>query len=360
MSTKLSRIWTALESTDEQGTVTVVDATNVTADIGKELEADTKPTGEALPEVTILATPDSLVEVSDDIAVVEEEKAALEAHVAIIKGLVDNNETISGSLAKAIKVSTRHLPARVFDGYRPVESVEAFSAPIQRMTTTLRTQDILIVGISNLDHRAKRLRNIKQAISIALESADGTAQVVDVVNVSASIPKPTISESENLPVDEVKEDIKAGGEFADPIKEDEKRQGEAVHKQLEEANPQLKDSVELYTGTDVGARKLSARLHRLESCLVSVEGYIAAVHSESAKGNRIDSGTIKVIKADLLKQYPVFFSALDVAAEDFDTSLHEVFTQDFLQKLQSNKVAMKVAINRDKEELSKRVSRLAK
>jgi hypothetical protein len=276
---------------EEQGTISVPDVTEVSSNIGPVVDADTSKTGETQPDVVILPEPDSLVEspdLAEEMKELEGVVTTLEHHAAVVASIIGRNETISGSLAKAIKVSLSNVPRSVFNGYQPVASFEVFDAPVRKMSDTLATHGILVGGIEKL----------KGGFRPSLESSDGTAQEVDVKEVSASVPPVKNYESEanagsQRKVPDTVNDVSAHTPIEPEIDTAAKRQGEEIHK----------------------------RLQRLSETSCALEGYIEIIRSSAAQGKRIGADTVQVMRYDLQRRYPNFFKDLAPSLELHDTFL---------------------------------------
>lgn len=129
----------------------------------------------------------------------------------------------------------------------------------------------------------------------SLEDQDGVAKVVDVKEESSTLGKPDLKTSEDdgstkNEIETAHQNVDAGGKDYTAIDEASKRQGEAIHKQLE----------------------------RLSEASGSLEAYVGILRNCIANGTSVGKHTAAVMRQDLSAQYPKFFSKMTAALEDID------------------------------------------
>lgn len=88
-------------------------------------------------------------QVGEDVTKMVAAQEALSTHIAAVEAYVENNESVPAHLAKAIDVSLRRHDARFFA--KTVPGLEAFDAPVGRMTVSLELLTKLKTGAANVE-----------------------------------------------------------------------------------------------------------------------------------------------------------------------------------------------------------------
>lgn len=172
-----SKLIASLEESD--GVAREVDVSNATASATKDhpeaptAEADSK--GEAATAADTVTAGDgdgvtptiqdainSGTQVGEDVTKMVAAQEALDTHIAAVESYIEKNESVPVHLARAIQVSLNRHDAAFFT--RTVPALEAFEAPIGRMTTSLSLQARLKQGRAAIDAAiASALKMLKGA-----------------------------------------------------------------------------------------------------------------------------------------------------------------------------------------------------